>query len=130
LTGRYDPEQAAETVRILAATTDVELAAGVRAAAAAVLELAAAWRHSPVWSSAEHYRRAYATAERMRVDLAELPDTAPLRDVVAAVAPVLNGWWPTQPAAAAAVGDAVEELRRTAMHRPSLVRDARTIARS
>ena len=45
----YDPERAAESMRRLAATTDAQLAEEIRAAAAAVLELAEAWRRGEGW---------------------------------------------------------------------------------
>ncbi|MEV0609505.1 hypothetical protein AB0I61_24350 [Polymorphospora rubra] len=44
--GAYDPEMAAAGVRKLAALNDVDLIGEIRAAAAAMVERAAAWRRT------------------------------------------------------------------------------------
>lgn len=61
----------------------------------------------------------------MGTALAELPDDAPLTAVLAAVRPVLGGWWPNGPVSAA-----IEHLRQTAIHRTSEVTTARSLAAS
>lgn len=48
----------------------------------------------------------------------------------AAVAPILGVFWPNSPTVMRPAHDALEELRRVAMHRWSLVRDARLITGS
>jgi hypothetical protein len=72
-------------------------------------------------------RDAYATATATGKTLGELPGDAPLPAVVAAVGPILGKWWPDRPETAAALHEAVERLRDVAMHKTSLVRDARKI---
>lgn len=125
----HDPEQADRTVRQLADTTDAELIAGIRAALAEVAELAQVWRQSPHWATAAPTeRRAYEATQQARAALAELGDAASVAAAVDAVRPVLGCWWPSTPAPAGAAGEAVERLRAAAMHRPSLVRDARQLA--
>lgn len=125
--GTYDPERAARSVRELAAVTDADLAGDVRAAAAAVVELAEAWRRGPGWPRTETDRAAYATAAAAGTAVAGLDPGAPLQAVVAAVSPILGQWWPDRPAAAEALRAAVEQLRVAAMHRPGLVRTARQL---
>jgi hypothetical protein len=117
----YDPIRAAESVRRLAAVTDDELARGVREASAEVLARVDEQPAGPMALGA----LAAAAAEQTRGALAALPADAAVRDVVAAVAPVLNVWWPDHPAGLRLVHEAVEALRTAAMHLPRLVDDAR-----
>ncbi|MFC0531371.1 hypothetical protein [Phytohabitans kaempferiae] len=127
--GTYDPQRAAESMRKLAAVTDAELAEQVRAAAAAVLELADVWRRGEGWPHGPMDRDAYATATAVGKALADLPGDAPLAAVVATTGPILGQWWPDRPEAAAALREAVERLRHVAMRKTSLGRDARKITR-
>ncbi|WP_173054943.1 hypothetical protein [Phytohabitans houttuyneae] len=123
----YDPRRAAEFVRELAATTDAQLVEEIRAAADVVLRLAEVWRGGPGWPHGPMDRDAYATATVAAKSLAALPSGTPLSAVTVAVGPILNGWWPERPEAAAALHEAVERLRRVAMHKTTLVSDARWI---
>jgi hypothetical protein len=59
--------------------------------------------------------------------LAALPTEAEAPDVQAAAGPILAVFWPNSPAIMQPTHEAIEELRRVAMHRWSLVRDARLI---
>jgi hypothetical protein len=47
--------------------------------------------------------------------------------MVDVVARILNGWWPDAPGVQRDLHDAVDRLRRAAMHRPSWVRQARSM---
>jgi hypothetical protein len=123
----YDPELAKRSMRALAAVTDAQLAEEIRAAAAAVLELAETWRRGEGWPHGPMDRDTYASAAAAGKALTELPADAALPAVVAAVSPILGQWWPDRPDTAAALHEAVERLRHVAMHRTSLVRDARKI---
>jgi hypothetical protein len=123
----YDPELAERSVRELAGVTDAELAANIRAAYAAVVDRAEAWRQTG-WPR-EHWERvAYAALVDGRDGLAKLPVDAPLPGLVQAVSPVLGQWWPHHSAEARDLAAAVERLRAAALHRPPLVRDSRRLA--
>jgi hypothetical protein len=117
-------------VRDLAAVTDEQLAADIRAAAVAVLARVDELAAGGTWPSAAHDKATYATLRRAAKQLAALPADAGPVDLRAAVAPILSVFWPTSPAVMRPAHDALEELRRVAMHRWSLVRDARWITGS
>ena len=121
--GTFDRDTAVESTRRLAAMTDQEVADGIRSAAAAVLTLVAA---RPA-GLADLDARAAVEVEQTRRALTVLPADATVSELVIAVAPVLNVWWPDSPAAVRPVHAAVEALRAAAMHTPRLVDDARRI---
>ena len=126
---RYDPDLADQAVRDLAAVTDQQLAADIRAAAVAVLAEVNKLAAGPTWPSAAHEKATYATLRHAAEQLTALPVDAGPVDVRAAVGPILGVFWPNSPAVMQPAHDAIEELRHTAMHHWSLVRDAREIAR-
>lgn len=121
--GEHDPERAERAVRELAAMTDAELARSIREAAAAVLALI---DEGTVRLTGLDWWAADAV-EASRRALAELPSDATVPDLVAAVRPLLNAWWPDSPASVRPIHRAVEALRAAAMHMPGLVDDARRI---
>jgi hypothetical protein len=123
----YDPDLAERSMRALAAVTDAQLAEEIRAAAATVLELAETWRRGEGWPHGPMDPNTYASAAAARKALTELPVDAPLPAVVDAVRLILGQWWPDRPDTAAALHEAVERLRHVAMHKTSLVRNARQI---
>ena len=127
---RYDPDLAEQAVRDLAAVTDQQLAVDIRAAAVAVLARVDELAAGRTWPMAAHDKATYATLRQAAEQLAALPADAGPVDVRAAVAPILGVFWPNSPAEMRPAHDAIEELRRTAMHRWSLVRDARLITGS
>jgi hypothetical protein len=122
---RYDPDAARRGVRELAAVTDQQLADEIRAAAAAVLARVDELTASGRWPAHAQERLTHAALRRAAEALAALPAGAPAADVQAAAAPILGEYWPDTPAMMRPAHDAIEELRRVAMHRWSLVRDAR-----
>ncbi|MEV0733406.1 hypothetical protein [Polymorphospora sp. NPDC050346] len=124
--GAFDSEMAAAGVRRLAAVRDVDLVDQVRAAAAAVVELAGAWRRTgrPLGDADGDV---LGLVDDVAGVLAGLPDDVDLDVVVAAVTPLLGRWWPRHCASANALADAIEDLRRAALHRPSLARHARRL---
>ncbi|MEV0732337.1 hypothetical protein [Polymorphospora sp. NPDC050346] len=126
MSGAYDPATAAASVRELAALSDVDLADGVRAAAAAVVELAAAWRRTgqPL---GDYEGDALKTVDDVAAVLNRLPADSTLNMVVDAVTPILHRWWPRWPFDAYALAEAVERLRMAALHQPTLARNARRL---
>jgi hypothetical protein len=116
-----DPDQMADGIRQLAATSDEELARGIQVAAA---ELVARIDGCPVLVFTP---AAAAAVDRVRQVAGELSNDASVRALVDAVGPVLGMWWPDHPPEVQPVRAAVEALRTAAMTRPSLVRDARWI---
>ncbi|MFY1674011.1 hypothetical protein ACN27G_29340 [Plantactinospora sp. WMMB334] len=111
MSGVYDPDLAARSVRDLAVVTDAELAAGIRAAYVEVAER----RRQVDGQPREHWERAaYAALRHGRDALAAMPDDVPPPVLVKAVGPVLGQWWPAQPAKARLIADAVQRLRNAA----------------
>ncbi|MEV0732319.1 hypothetical protein [Polymorphospora sp. NPDC050346] len=113
-------------MRELAALRDVDLVDEVRAAAAAVVDLARTWRGTgqPL-DDADGDMLASVDAAAAVLD--RLPADVALDALVDAVRPILGRWWPRHSAGANALADAVERLRGAAMHRPALARDARRL---
>jgi hypothetical protein len=122
-----DPRRALEE---LAAITPAQLADEIRAATAEVYLRAQAWRRSAKWRNDKLDRRAY---ERVAVAVAELdalPAPTNHREVghlVDAIAPILNTAWNPYPGPEHDLFEAVERLRRVAMHRTAWVRQARSL---
>lgn len=112
----FDPSAAKAAQQQLAATTDEDLAAGIRQAADGAV---AAISTVPGLDS-----RARAALAQTRRALAALPAEAPVRDLQRGVASLLEMVWPDF----ARVATAVDQLRTAAMHRPTLVSAARWIA--
>jgi hypothetical protein len=125
----FEPETARRAVRELAAVTDEQLAGEIRAAAAAVLSRVDEVTASGRWPAHAPERLTHAALRRVAEALATRPADAPAADVQAAAAPILSVYWPNAPAMMRPAHDAIEELRRVAMHRWSLVRDARWVTR-
>jgi hypothetical protein len=127
---KYEPETARRAVRDLAAVPDEQLSAEIRATATAALarvdEVTAGGR----WPAHPHERLTHTVLRRAADGLATLPADAPATDVRAAAAPILGVYWPNRPAIMRPTHDAIEELRGVAMHRWSLVRDARLVTRA
>jgi hypothetical protein len=120
-------DDADRAIAKLAAVSDAELAADIRAAATDVLARVETWHRAPGWS--RDYARQYETATRARVALANLPAGAPTTTVADAVLPVLNAWWPSTAGPAAELSAAIERLRTAAIHRPAQVAIARQLTR-
>ena len=116
----YDPAAARASVQQLAALTDEQAAAEIRAAAAHVLADADAWRAGPRWRGIDTERDAHTTATGVAATLAELPADAGLAVLVEAVEPLLVKWWP------APVEQAVAGLRY-ALLRPRLAAQCRAL---
>jgi hypothetical protein len=127
---RYDRDLAEQAVRDLAAVTDQQLAADIRAAAVAALARVDELVAGGTWPAAAHDKATYSTLRQAAERLAALPADAGPVDVRAAVAPILGVFWPNSPAVMLPAHDAIEELRQAAMHRWALVRDARWITGS
>jgi hypothetical protein len=122
---RYDPDVAHRALQELAAVTDEQLAAEMRAAAAVVITRVDELAAGATWPVAVHDKATQATLRAAAAQLAALPSEAAAVDVRAAAAPMLGVFWPTSPAAMRPTHDAIEDLRQVAMHRWSQVRDAR-----
>lgn len=123
----YDPDVARRAVRDLAAVTDEQLAAEMRAAAAVVITRVDELAAGGTWPGAVYDKATHATLHASAAQVAALASEAAAVDVRAAVAPMLGVFWPTSPAAMRPTHDALEDLRQVAMHRWSQVRDARWI---
>jgi hypothetical protein len=98
-----------------AAISPTDLAGDIRAAVARVYACAQAWRSSLSWRGDKFERRAYECVVIAAAEVAALPD----RDVdhlVHVVTPILSAWWPPASGLRREIHDAVEELRRIAMH--------------
>ena len=128
----FEEAAAKRSVKALAATTDEELAADVRASVASV---AAAWgiyravddyppRGTPARTSADGRGALIAS---VAADLAAMPADADLATVIALAQRVLGQTWPDRPAPAETVARVVDKLRYVAMVRPGQVRDARAV---
>ena len=122
-----DPEAARRAVRDLAAVTDEQLAAEIRAAAAVVMARVDELAAGGTWPIAAHDRATHATLRAAAEQLVALPADAAAVDVRAAVASMLGVFWPASPAAMRPAHDAIEDLRQVAMHRWAQVRDARWV---
>jgi hypothetical protein len=118
----YDSAEQERVTTDLAATTDRELVAGIRAAFGALaLRTWAWWRDLGRSTATPIQRKAHAAVEQGRRALAEI-DPGDVDGAVRAVAPVLGMHWPDP------VGEpAVEQLRRAAMILPRMRREARQI---
>jgi hypothetical protein len=112
----------------LAAVSDAELAADVRAAAAEVLERVEVWRRTADWPRSEVAPYVDVTA-RARVAQAALPVDASPSTLADAVRPILNAWWPSG-GPAVELAAAVERLRAAAIHRPTQVKTACRLSQS
>ena len=119
-----------KTLRELASLTPTQLAAEIRNDAAEVQLRAQAWRHSTQWRSDKHDLKAIDTIAGVIAELAGLPNPHTHHDVmryVNAVGPILNRWWADRPGPQRDLAQAVDRLRRTAMHRVGWASDARHI---
>jgi hypothetical protein len=120
-----------QALRDLAALTPAQLADEIRADAAEVYTRAQAWRRSPEWTGDKHDRSSYDTIAAVKAELDALPEPATHQDVhqyVKAVGPVLSHyWWTDQPGPRHDLHQAIEQLRRTAMHRIGWAANARRI---
>jgi hypothetical protein len=114
----------------LAAVTPAELAGDVQAALHRVNACAQAWRNSSSWRGTKSDRRAYECVAITFAEVATVPDPQTYRDVdhlVDVVAPILKAWWSPTTGPQQDLHEAVEELRKVAMHRVVLVRQARRL---
>jgi D-serine deaminase-like pyridoxal phosphate-dependent protein len=114
-------------LRELAAVTDEQLAAEIRAAAAVVMARVDQLAAGGTWPIAGHDKATHATLRAAAEQLVALPADAAAVDVRAAVAPMLGLFWPASPAAMRPAHDAIEDLRQVAMHWWAQVRDARWV---
>ncbi len=122
-----DPHQ---VLADLAAITPAELADEIRAAAATVYARAQAWRRSPNFQGDRVHRKAYEVVAFAVAELEGVPEPRTHREVghlVDAIAPILNAWWADFPGPQKDLYDAVEALRRVAMHKTAWVRQARDL---
>ena|SRR5947209_7023863 len=122
------PEDPQQVIRDLAEITPAELADDIRAAAAAVYARAQAWRRSPTFRGDRLHRKAYEVVVVAIAELDAVPTPRTHREVghlVDAIAPILSAWWDDYPGPQKDLSDAVEALRRVAMHRTAWVRQAR-----
>jgi hypothetical protein len=131
----YDPDRAAAAVRRLAAVSDQELAADARAGIGHVLAAWKKWRADPAYPRKGHPQAAPARNREKVVDqvmaaFRKLPDNATLPTVVDLAKCLLNLAWGVGLPGERSVADAVERLRRLAIHRPGLVAGAREIAKT
>jgi hypothetical protein len=124
---KYEPETAQRAVRELAAVTDEQLAGEIRTAAALVLARVDELTASGRWPRHAQEQLTHAALRRASDEFTALPADADAADVQGAAAPILAVYWPNSPAIMQPTHEAIEELRRVAMHRWSLVRDARLI---
>ncbi len=121
----YDADQ---SLRDLAALTPTQLANEIREDAAAVRTHAEAWRNSARWQGDKLDHRAYELIVRVTATLEAIPEPGTYRDLsryIDAVGPILNQWWVDRPGPQHDLAQAVERLRRTAMHHVGWVADAR-----
>ncbi|MGX6607478.1 hypothetical protein ACWKSP_35935 [Micromonosporaceae bacterium Da 78-11] len=118
--GRYGEQLARRSVAELAATTDEELAADIRAAATALLAAVAERRARGGWPESAFEVRAHNAAVLAVRAVAELAPEAPLLVLTRAVAPALGEWWPASPAVERPLFETVERLRVAALHRPGV----------
>lgn len=123
--GEYDPVRAARAERRLAAVTDAELVADIRAAAVLLGEVVEVWRRSPQWTGGRADQAVYESARAVPAAAEHLDGKASVDAAVDAVTPALRIAWPTLPPLAGAAGVAVDQLRDAAMHRPGMVRQCR-----
>jgi hypothetical protein len=126
-TSPHDPQRGLED---LAAVTPAQLAGEIRTAAADVYLCAQAWRSSAKWRGDKLDRKGYEVIAIAVADLNVAPEPATHREVnylVDAVAPILKGWWSPYPGPQQDLFDAVERLRRIAMHRAASVQQARSL---
>jgi hypothetical protein len=112
----------------LAATTEEELAVGIRAGVD-VLEAAQMWRRSPQWRGEGSFLRAWELIPAVQRVLLELPEDASVSVPQAAAGPVLGIWWPEHRLAERLLHDAVDRLRVAAIRLPSMVAQCRAISR-
>jgi hypothetical protein len=131
-----DPERAAaedQALRELAALTPAQLANEIRTDAAEVYARAQTWRRSSTWTGDKHDCKAYDSIAVMKAELDALPEPVNHDEVyqyVKTVGPVLNQWWSDQPGPQHDLHQAIDQLRRTAMHRIGWAADARRILRT
>ncbi len=111
----------------LAAITDAEEVADIRAATDAVLAAFDGWRKSPGWKRDDPGCRRFNTlVDRVRLVLDDLPADPDLSAVAGAVGPLLNVWWPSgREPALEALSEAIERLRYLTAWRPSFIQQAR-----
>jgi hypothetical protein len=122
-----DPQQ---VLADLAAITPAELADEIRAAAATVYARAQVWRRSSDFRGDRLHRKAYEVVALAVAELDAVPEPRTHREVghlVDAIAPILNAWWADFPGPQKDLSDAVEALRRVAMHKTAWVRQARDL---
>ena len=119
-----------ETVEALATVSPSEMADDIRAATADVYAYAQAWRSSPSWHGDKLQRKAYDCVAVAVAELDAIPAAQSYRDVdrlADVVARILNAWWPDTPGIQRDLHNAVDRLRRAAMHRTAWVRQARSM---
>ncbi|GAA4460975.1 hypothetical protein GCM10023170_063140 [Phytohabitans houttuyneae] len=129
----YDRDKAEASMGRLAATTDAELRAGIADAMREVAAAARAWTSSAGRSLVARERGLAALVEEVEARMAAQPAGEGGAAVLAAietVQPLLGEWWPDRPQEAARLHAAVEQLRRAAMHTPTLVAHCRRFSRS
>jgi hypothetical protein len=130
----YDPIMAARSVAEFAAMTDDQMAADIRADLEAVLTAWAAWRSSNEYPRTGPRATLARDREALMTKVTEayrgLPAGVDLAVLVKVSTALLNPAWGLGPASERPVAEAVELLRRSAIHRPSLVRECRAIART
>ena len=114
------------TIEQLAAITDAEQVADIRAAADGALARFDAWRRSPAWDRDNPAcRRLGLLVDLARLVLDDLPADADLSTVINTVTPLLNAWWPSYRQPEVVMSAAIERLRYYAVKRPSFIRQAR-----
>ncbi|MBO0880080.1 MAG: hypothetical protein J2P17_06920 [Mycobacterium sp.] len=111
-----DPDEDRDADADLAATSPTELSRDVRAAVGRVYACAQAWRSSPSWRGDKFERWAYECVVIAAAEVAALPDRS-VDHLVQVVTPILSAWWPAASGQRQDIHEAVEELRRIAMHR-------------
>jgi hypothetical protein len=131
----FDPELAAASVAELAAITDEQLAADVQVGLAHVLEAWATWRSDPMFPRAGHPRASLnrdrdVLVAKVAAQIEALPDNADLDTLVNVARRLLNPAWGLGSRGEQTVAEAVERLRQAAIHRPTLVKESRAIAKA
>lgn len=128
----YDEQAAARAEAELAAVTEGQMVAEVRAGFAEVVAAQRAWHSDATYPDRDDAMRGLFDKLHRLVITAEaamhaLPPEVSRADVVATVRPMLGAYFPAQPELAGAMCAALDRLRYTAISRPSLVSDARRL---